>query len=507
MSGARGPADTRVPDGYRVVLDRHARIVDRGAALVGGAPPRLVHLAPAARVLLTGGGFTVRDATSAALARRMLDAGLVQPAPGPPPTAPAPADVTVVVPVRDRPAGLARLLAALAPRPARPADLRSARLGGVVVVDDGSADPAAIRAVAERTGARVLRHHASRGASAARNAGLAAAGTPYVAFLDSDVVPEPGWLGPLLAAFADPAVALAAPRIVALEPVRGWLGRYEAVRSSLDLGPDAAGIVPRSRVAYVPSAAMLARRDALRDAGGAFDETMHVAEDVDLVLRLHAAGWRLRYVPDARVAHDHRATLRAWWVRKAFYGTGAAPLALRHRGAVPPLVLTPSSAAVGALLLAARPGAALAAALVGAVAVERLARRLTRLRRPRATAARLVCAGTYGALAQAADALLRHHWPLTATARAGRRRTRRTVAGVALVEGLVDWVAHRRRAPGVRPNPAEYLLAHRLDDLAYGTGLWWGALRHRSLEPLRPVRPGAGSSQPRRARPTTVRPG
>ena len=134
---------------------------------------------------------------------------------------------------------------------------------------------------------------------------------------------------------------------------RGWLGRYEAVRSSLDLGPDPALIVPRSRVAYVPSAALLVRR-AAADAG--FDEGMHVAEDVDLVLRLHAAGWRLRYEPAARVAHDHRTSLRAWWLRKAFYGTGAAPLALRHRGAVPPMVLSPWARAHQRAAAGAAPG-------------------------------------------------------------------------------------------------------------------------------------------------------
>ena len=85
--------------------------------------------------------------------------------------------------------------------------------------------------------------------------------------------------------------------------------------------------MPRTRVAYVPSAALLVRRAAV---GAGFHEDMHVAEDVDLVLRLHAAGWRRRYEPTSRVAHDHRTDLRQWWLRKAFYGTGAAPLALRH---------------------------------------------------------------------------------------------------------------------------------------------------------------------------------
>ncbi len=162
---------------------------------------------------------------------------------------------------------------------------------------------------------------------------------------------------------------------------------------------------------------------------------MHVAEDVDLVLRLHAAGWRLRYEPASRVAHDHRTDLRAWWLRKAYYGTGAAPLALRHRGAVPPMVLSPWAAAVAGALLARRP---LAAVGVAAWAVQRLVPQLPELSRPWLAAARIIGLGAVGAVAQTADAVNRHYWPLAALAcavsragppdrrgrRAGRRRRR-----------------------------------------------------------------------------------
>jgi mycofactocin system glycosyltransferase len=385
---------------------------------------------------------------------------------------PRPRDVTVVVPVKDRTEAVARLLAAL------PADL-----GGVIVVDDGSADPESLRAVARTARAGVLRHDRPRGPAAARNAGLAAAATPLVAFLDSDVLPDPGWLTPLLAHLADPAVGLVAPRIVALPPVHGWLGRYEAVRSSLDLGPDPAVVVPRTRVAYVPSAALLVRRAAV---GAGFHEDMHVAEDVDLVLRLHAAGWRQRYEPTSRVAHDHRTDLRQWWLRKAFYGTGAAPLALRHPGAVPPMVLSPWAAAVAGALLARRP---LVAAGVAAWAVQRLVPQLPELSRPWAAAVRIIGLGAVGAVGQTADAVNRHYWPLAALACAFSARARGTVAVVALAEGVVDWVRHRDRDPAARPGLLGHLVAHRLDDLAYGAGLWWGALRHRTIEPLRPTGP------------------
>jgi mycofactocin system glycosyltransferase len=475
-----GPTDVALPDGLRVVVDRHVVALDGGRVLLGGAPPRMLRLTLTGRALLSGGGFTVSDGTSRALARRLLDAGVVHPVADA--GGPGPREVTVVVPVKDRTDAVARLLAAL------PRDL-----GDVIVVDDGSADPDALRAAA--TGARVLRHDHPRGPAAARNAGLAAATTPLVAFLDSDVLPDPGWLDPLLAHLADPAVGLVAPRIVALPPVHGWLARYEAVRSSLDLGPDPAVVVPRTRVAYVPSAALLVRRAAVR-AG--FHEAMHVAEDVDLVLRLHAAGWRLRYEPSSRVAHDHRTDLRQWWLRKAFYGTGAAPLALRHPGAVPPMVLSPWAAAVAGALLARRP---LLAAGVAAWAVRRLVPQLPELSRPWLAATRIVGLGAAGAAGQTADAITRHYWPIAVLACAAGRRARRTVAAVALAEGVVDWIRHRHRDPAVRPGLLGHLVAHRLDDLGYGAGLWWGALRHRTLEPLRPTGPrftAPGGGHPQR---------
>jgi mycofactocin system glycosyltransferase len=383
----------------------------------------------------------------------------------------------VVIPVRDRPEELRRLLAALA--------ATTDGLAGVIVVDDGSQDGARCREVAEAGGARVLRHATSKGPAAARNTGLADATSAYVAFLDSDVVPGPGWLAPLLAHLADPAVGLVAPRIVGL-PVSdpGWLTRYEGLRSSLDMGPDPAPVLPRSRVAYVPSAALVVRRAAI---GRGFDADMPVAEDVDLVLRLSAAGWRMRYEPAARVAHEHRVDAVDWWTRKAFYGTGAAPLAVQHPGSVPPAVLAPWTAAVCLLTGWQRPRALLAAAGVTAFAGVRLRSTLHRLRRPGPAAARLTGLGLVAAAAQCASLLLRHWWPLTAPACVLSRRVRRATLAAALVEGTSDWWTHRA-APGEPGlDLPRYLLAHRLDDLGYGAGLWWGAWRRRTLAPLLPV--------------------
>jgi mycofactocin system glycosyltransferase len=523
----------RLPDGFAVRLDRRARRLDGGAALLGLSPGRLLYLAPAARRLLgAGGDLVVRGDTGARLARRLLDAGVAHPVSAGGLSGPSESEVTVVVPVRDRPDGLNRLLAALADTAPGVAE--------VIVVDDGSADPHAHRRVVAgaRLGSRLrlVRHPSPRGPAAARNTGLTAAGTGLVAFLDSDVVPQPGWLAPLRAHLADPAAVLAAPRIVGL-PGAGasWLDRYEGLRSSLDLGPDPGPIVPRTRVAYVPSAALLVRRAAL---GAGFDEGMRVAEDVDLVLRLHAAGCRLRYEPAALVAHEHRVRPADWWGRKVFYGTGAAPLALRHPGSVPPMVLAPWAVAVCLLVGAQRRSGVLGAAVVTVLAWWRVRRTLApkppaegptaaaegptapaegptppaerrvsgsgtpsaRLRQPGRVAALLVGLGLVSAADQAAGLLVRHWWPAAAVGALLSRRVRRAVLVASIGEGLADWYRHRPRAGRPGLDPGRYLLVHRADDLGYGLGLWWGAYRGRTLAPLRPEVTGLRAWLARRCR-------
>jgi len=214
MNLAAPPPD-RLPDGFAVRLDPRTHRLDDGGTLLGGSPLRLLRLSPRAQALLETDRLVVRDATSAALAARLLDTGTAHPDLEP---APAP-DLTVVVPVRDRPAGLGRLLAALRADPVT-------RDVPIVVVDDGSADAAAVRALAARADAAVLRHETCRGPAAARNAGLRTATTDAVAFLDSDVVPLPGWLDALAPHLADPRLALVAPRIVAWRHGRGWLAAY-----------------------------------------------------------------------------------------------------------------------------------------------------------------------------------------------------------------------------------------------------------------------------------------
>ena len=463
---------TRLPDGFAVQVDRRVRVLGQGATLLGGSPTRLLRLAPAAQDMLADGRLKVRDAVSAELARTLLDATVAHPRPA---GGPSHRDITVVIPVRDNAYGLQRLAASLH-------DLR------IIVVDDGSSTPIEHDDFAgAHTGIEVLRHVQSKGPAAARNTGLAACKTGFVAFLDSDVVPRRGWLEALLGHFCDPTVALVAPRIVGLAQTDHLVARYEAVRSSLDLGQREAPVIPYSSVSYVPSAAIICRTSTLRDIGG-FDETLRSGEDVDLCWRLVEAGARLRYEPIAQVAHDHRTKLRDWIARKAFYGGSAASLSVRHPDKIAPLIISGWALTAWILMAIGSSFGYLASLFVAALTGRRIAKTMqgadTQIWDVLLVAAR----GLWSAALQLASAICRHYWPVALLAAVAFRPCRRVVLIAAVVDGVVDWASRRQSADeDARPiGLVAYLLLKRLDDLAYGLGLWYGVVRERNIGPLKP---------------------
>jgi hypothetical protein len=83
-----------------------------------------------------------------------------------------------------------------------------------------------------------------------------------------------------------------------------------------------------------------------------------------------------------------------------------------------------------------------------------------------------------------ARTVTRHHWPLALAAALVSRRARRWVAAAAVGDAVVAWRPHRRVIGLPR-----FAVARRLDDLAYGAGLWAGALRARDPRALLPAEP------------------
>jgi mycofactocin system glycosyltransferase len=436
---------------------------DHGRTLIGGAPIRVNHLSARARDLMRDGTLIVTDTTTGRLAEQLLESGMAEPV-----TALLDAigldQVTCVIPVRDRPIGLDRLLSNLN------------RAMRVIVVDDASIDPERIARTAARHGAEFIPLHRNVGPAGARNTGLQEVTTPYVVFVDSDVVIDPDAVGRLLRHLHDPKVAIAAPRIIGGD--RSWVGRYEAARSSLDLGRESALVRPHATIAWVPSAVVVARVDAL---GKGFDDSMTVGEDVDLVWRLDADGWRVRYDAGVVARHDHRTSPRGWLRRKAFYGSGATPLATRHDAKVSPAVLTPIGAATAVAALAQRRWSTPVIAALSGIMTWRLSRTLRGSDHAWRTASELTLLGVSATLAQLMHLLLRHWWPAAAVGALFSSRMRRALIVAAVADTLIE---RRRLEPDL--DPVRFAIALRLDDLAYGAGLWGGALRGRSARALLP---------------------
>jgi glycosyltransferase involved in cell wall biosynthesis len=235
--------------------------------------------------------------------------------------------VTVVVCTLRRPEELSACLVSIRGLRTAPAEL--------IVVNNDPAD-AATRRVAQSAGARVV-DEPRRGLSAARNAGIAAAGGELVAFIDDDCRVEPHWLDELGGEFADPLVLACVGYVgpAELATAAQWLfeaqGGFErrvshAVADGAVEGAWAAAGLGDGNAVF--------RRAAFERYGG-FAEDLgpgtpaRSAQDAELFYRLASRGHRVAFSP-ARVAwHRHRTELRPLAATLEGYTTGLAAHAAR----------------------------------------------------------------------------------------------------------------------------------------------------------------------------------
>ena len=181
-------------------------------------------------------------------------------------------EVTVVIPTRDRWGLLERraLRSALGQE-----DVRLE----VVVVDDGSAEPAPA-AIQRDERVRVVRHEASRGVPAARNTGIAEAGGAWTAFLDDDDLWAPRKLREQLDRLAGEGAGFVYSDVAHVDLAGAVL--------TIDHAPPAGELRDLLLAGHViPGAAsnIVVRTDLLREVGG-FDDRLFILEDPDLALRL-----------------------------------------------------------------------------------------------------------------------------------------------------------------------------------------------------------------------------
>lgn len=219
-------------------------------------------------------------------------------------------EITVAVPVKDRREQMLRCVDALLAQ-----DHPSFE---ILVLDnestDGTPDAVRERLADAPVPARVEIVPGTVG-HVRNRAGELAAGE-FLAFTDSDCLPDPGWLTAAAAALrADPGLGAVQGRTLpetelehgwaATIQVEGWTGRYESCNLTF-------------------------RRAAFTGSAGFDEEVGHYWEDTAAGFALQRAGWRATYVPEALVYHDVTYPGFWWHVKRMEKNRNVGPVLDRY---------------------------------------------------------------------------------------------------------------------------------------------------------------------------------
>jgi mycofactocin system glycosyltransferase len=369
-------------------------------------------------------------------------------------------EIDVVVPVYEDVASLATLLPILAGF-------------HVTVVDDGSRDAAAIAACAAEFRATLVRLPKNRGPGVARNEGARASERAFLWFIDVDVELDDAREAArsLRREFADPMVAAVAPR------VRGAAGptkreQFEHHFGALDMGGRSGLVIPGGPVSYVPSACLMVRRASFGDG---FDASLRLGEDVDFVWRLYDQGWIVRYDARTIVHHRARSSWRAWLRQRHQYGESSAVLAARHGTRLAPVRADTWTLIAWTSVLIGQPS--WGARVVGAARHHAREKFFAEQDEPNEVATRVVGYNMVRAGGPLARAVVRTFGVIVLlSALHPRLRTRALV--LYAIGTMWRW---RTERIDVRDVPLAVV-----DDLAYGTGVFHGAWRARTIRTLTP---------------------
>jgi len=257
----------------------------------------------------------------------------------------------------------------------------------VIVSDNGPDTEASERVRREWPEVRLIRSERRLSFAAACNRGVQQGGGEVIVLLNNDVFCRPDWLKRLVA----PLEADACTGAVACLLVQAGERLIDSVGLSADRTlagfPRLVGLPieraheSRPLLLGPAGAAAAYRREAWQQVGGLDEAIFAYAEDVDLALRLRAAGWRVAVAPDAEATHIGSAThghRSAWQRRHAGFSRGYL---LRRYGMLrsdcAPRTLTTEVAVVLGDALLSRDLAALSGRLSGWRAARGLARRVT----------------------------------------------------------------------------------------------------------------------------------
>ncbi|MGZ2356650.1 bifunctional polysaccharide deacetylase/glycosyltransferase family 2 protein [Streptomyces sp. 372A] len=236
--------------------------------------------------------------------------------------APVTEPVTVIVPAYNEQECITNTLLSLA---------RSEHPIEVIVVDDGSTDDtSAIIEELDLPMVRLIRQPNS-GKPAALNTGVAAASYDLIVMMDGDTVFEPATVRELVQPFGNPRVgAVAGNAKVGNRDT--LIGAWQHIEYVMGFNLDRRMYDVLDCMPTIPGAVGAFRRTALQQAGGMSDDTL--AEDTDVTMALHRAGWKVVYAENARAWTEAPDSMKQLWSQRYRWSYGTMQAMWKHRRAV-----------------------------------------------------------------------------------------------------------------------------------------------------------------------------
>ncbi|MFD5478619.1 bifunctional polysaccharide deacetylase/glycosyltransferase family 2 protein [Streptomyces hawaiiensis] len=240
--------------------------------------------------------------------------------------APVTRPVSVIVPAYNEKECIANTLKSLA---------QSTHPIEIIVVDDGSTDGTSeiAREAAHELGmtnVRVIRQD-NAGKPAALNNGVRSASHDIVVMMDGDTVFEADTVGQLVQPFADPAVGAVAgnAKVGNRDTV---IGAWQHIEYVMGFNLDRRMYDLLRCMPTIPGAIGAFRREAVLQVGGMSEDTL--AEDTDITIALHRAGWRVVYQEHARAWTEAPGSLKQLWSQRYRWSYGTMQALWKHRGSL-----------------------------------------------------------------------------------------------------------------------------------------------------------------------------
>ncbi|MGW4911310.1 bifunctional polysaccharide deacetylase/glycosyltransferase family 2 protein [Streptomyces sp. NPDC004270] len=202
----------------------------------------------------------------------------------------------------------------------------------VIVVDDGSTDGTSeiARAAADKLGmanVRVIRQE-NAGKPAALNNGVRSASYDIVVMMDGDTVFEPETVRHLVQPFADPEVGAVAGN-AKVGNRNTIIGAWQHIEYVMGFNLDRRMYDLLRCMPTIPGAIGAFRREAVLEVGGMSEDTL--AEDTDITIAMHRAGWRVVYQEHAKAWTEAPASLKQLWSQRYRWSYGTMQALWKHR--------------------------------------------------------------------------------------------------------------------------------------------------------------------------------